>query len=171
MGPSYLKQIKCDETMVNWISAFKDCHKIDIQGFARVAGDREVCIPANWVDKFLQNSVQSYNNVCCCTSHYFIDFNSADDGYTHLKKASSIMFKRIFQFHSLYHLNCVRVTGRFFFFYYKWVLTSTSKWENLYAFLFQLHLENAVQVLFHNAFIRCSIQEPAPILPTKWQDQ
>ena len=28
MGPSYLKQIECDETMVNWISAFKDCVKL-----------------------------------------------------------------------------------------------------------------------------------------------
>jgi hypothetical protein len=49
MGPSYLKQIECDETMVNWISAFKDCRKTDIKGFARVAGDRKVCIPANSV--------------------------------------------------------------------------------------------------------------------------
>jgi hypothetical protein len=32
--------------MVNWISAFKDCRKTDIKGFARVAGDRKVCIPA-----------------------------------------------------------------------------------------------------------------------------
>jgi hypothetical protein len=47
MGPSYLKQIECDETMVNWISAFKDCRKTDIKGFARVAGDRNVCVPAN----------------------------------------------------------------------------------------------------------------------------
>jgi hypothetical protein len=50
MGPSYLKQIECDETMVNWISAFKDCRKTDIKGFARVAGDRKVCIPANSVN-------------------------------------------------------------------------------------------------------------------------
>ena len=28
MRPSYLKQIECDETMVNWISAFKDCVKL-----------------------------------------------------------------------------------------------------------------------------------------------
>jgi hypothetical protein len=38
MGPLCLKQIECDETMVNWISAFKDCRKTDMKGLARVAG-------------------------------------------------------------------------------------------------------------------------------------
>ncbi|CAC5411785.1 unnamed protein product [Mytilus coruscus] len=49
IGPLYIKELKKNEAMINWVRAFRECTNSNITGFARISGNMDVCIPANSV--------------------------------------------------------------------------------------------------------------------------
>ncbi|CAC5426114.1 unnamed protein product [Mytilus coruscus] len=49
IAPLYIKELKENEAMVNWVRAFRDCTNNNITGFERISENMDVCIPANSV--------------------------------------------------------------------------------------------------------------------------